>query len=257
MDGDPKPGQRPAAGAETARCAWLLDDADDVPNDDAWLTAAERAHLVALRIERRRADWRLGRWTAKRAVALVDGRDDLTLDRIAIIATESGAPLALIDATPARCAISISHAAGYGLCVIGAAGVALGCDLERIEPRSAAFVADSFTAAERALVDQAASDERSCLATLIWSAKEAALKALREGLRLDTREVEVTPAFTVPVQGWRPLLTTHPSSGRRFAGWWRQTGDLVATVAADPPLGVPQALDPRALMSRRAARTTP
>jgi hypothetical protein len=36
--------------------------------------------------------------------------------------------------------------------------------------------------------------ERAVLATLIWSAEEAALPALREGLRLDTREVEVTPA---------------------------------------------------------------
>ena len=113
MGGAAKPGQRPAAGAETAWCAWLLDAAAHLPNDDAWLTPAERAHLVALRVQRRRTDWRLGRWTAKCAVALVDGRDDLTLDRIAIIATESGAPLALIDATPARCAISISHAAGH------------------------------------------------------------------------------------------------------------------------------------------------
>jgi 4'-phosphopantetheinyl transferase len=247
----------PPAAPDRAWCAWLACDAAQVPSDDDWLTPAERAHLAALHIHRRRAEWRLGRWTAKHAVALADGRGALTLDRIAIIATESGAPLALIDSTPARCAISISHAAGRGLCVVGPSAVALGCDLERVEPRSAAFVADYFTAAERAVVEQAASDQRACLATLIWSAKEAALKALRDGLRLDTREVEVKLASGVRVEGWRPLLITHPPSGQRFDGWWRHEGDLVATVAADTRLDLPQALDARALMGQPAARATP
>jgi 4'-phosphopantetheinyl transferase len=228
--------------------------AAQVPGDDDWLTPAERARLAELRIGRRGAEWRLGRWTAKRAVALVDGRA-LTFDRIAIIATESGAPLALIDSTPAPCAISISHTAGRGLCVVAPSAVALGCDLERVEPRGGAFVADYFTAAERAVVEQAAADQRACLATLIWSAKEAVLKALREGLRLDTREVEVTPASAAAVEGWRPLVGTHAPSGRRFDGWWRRAGDLVATVAADTRLGAPQALGWRARMRRHAAPT--
>jgi 4'-phosphopantetheinyl transferase len=224
-----------------------MDDAERVPAGDDWLAPAERARLAALRVERRRAAWRLGRWTAKRAVALADGRCGLALDRIAIIATESGAPLALIDAAPAPCAISISHAAGRALCVVAPPAAAVGCDLERVEPRSAAFVADYFTAAERAAVDRAAPHERAVLATLIWSAKEAVLKAMREGLRLDTRAAEVTPASGVSVQGWRPLSAVHPFSGRRFDGWWRREGDCVATVAADAALEPPRALDLRAL----------
>jgi 4'-phosphopantetheinyl transferase len=240
-----RPGRLPAA-PEPTWCAWLMCDAAQVPSDDDWLTPSERAHLAALRIQRRRAEWRLGRWTAKLAVALVDGRGGLARDRIAIIATERGAPLALIDSTPARCAISISHAAGRALCVVGPSALALGCDLERVEPRSDAFVTDYFTAAERSVVARAAPHERPGLATLIWSAKEAALKALREGLRLDTREVEVTPASGASMQGWCPLVTTHAPSARRFDGWWRREGDLVATVAGDAPLGPPQALDARA-----------
>lgn len=251
-----RPRRTPTA-PEPTWCAWLVCSAAQVPSDDDWLAPAERAHLAALRIHRRRAEWRLGRWTAKLAVALVDGRGDLALDRIAIIATESGAPLPLIDATPARCAISISHAAGRGLCTIGPSTVALGCDLERVEPRSSAFLGDYFTVAEGAAVELAGSDQRACLATLIWSAKEAALKALREGLRLDAREVEVTPASSVPVEGWHELLITHLPSGQRFDGWWRHEGGLVVTVVADTELGLPQALDARAPRGQRVARGTP
>jgi 4'-phosphopantetheinyl transferase len=232
--------QRLRHGGETGSCAWLMQTAADIPRADAWLSAAERAHLATLTVVRRRLDWRLGRWTAKCAVARIDGRPELTLARIAIIATESGAPLALLDSTPAPYTISIGHAAGRALCVVGPPAVALGCDIERLEPRSDAFVADYFTAAERAVVEQAASDDRASLVTLIWSAKEAALKALREGLRLDTREVEVEPAAAPPVQGWCPLVIAHTPSGMRFEGWWRDAGGLVATVAAAPPLGPPQ-----------------
>ena len=241
----PTSGERAVRGLDPpAWCAWLMDAAERVPAGDDWLAPSESARLAALRVEPRRAAWRLGRWTAKRAVALVDGRRGLALERIAIIATESGAPLALIDAAPAPWAISISHAAGRALCAVGPPAAAIGCDLERVEPRSAAFVADFFTAAEAATVDRAAPHERAVLATLIWSAKEAALKAMREGLRLDTRAVEVTPVSDPPVVGWRPLSAVHRLSGRRFDGWWQREGDCVVTLAADAPLGPPQALDP-------------
>ena len=65
--------------------------------------------------------------------------------------------------------------------------MALGCDLEVIEPRSEEFVADYFTTEEQKMVSQAPIADRSKLLALLWSAKESALKALREGLRFDTR----------------------------------------------------------------------
>ncbi len=77
------------------------------------------------------------------------------------------------------------------MCVVAPAGVSLGCDLEVIEPRSAAFVTDYFTRNEQALVERTSKEERPRLVTLLWSAKESALKALHVGLRLDTNSVEV------------------------------------------------------------------
>lgn len=48
---------------------WLEHRAEDVPPMDDWLSAGETVSLNGFRFAKRRADWRLGRWTAKHAVA--------------------------------------------------------------------------------------------------------------------------------------------------------------------------------------------
>lgn len=202
---------------------WLLQSAADVPAGDDWLTAVERARLAQLRVAKRRADWRLGRWTAKRAVSAAL---DVAADRVAIIAAAGGAPLALVDGVPAPLAISLSHAAGRGLCALAAPPTAVGCDLELVAPRAPAFAADYLTAAER---DWSAGDARRL--TLLWCAKEAILKAIGEGLREDPRSVAVTPA--AEAQGtWRRLRITY--GGQLVTGWARDLDDLVAVLAFLP-----------------------
>ena len=49
---------------------WLEQSDADVPADNGWLSANEAARLNAMRFPKRRDDWRLGRWTAKNALAL-------------------------------------------------------------------------------------------------------------------------------------------------------------------------------------------
>jgi 4'-phosphopantetheinyl transferase len=228
-------------GKEGRSVAYLLHCAADVPDDDDWLTLAERVHLDTLRIPKRRDEWRLGRWTAKGALALYADRSDLVPSRIAILADDSGVPAALIDGVRAPMTLSISHAGGRALCTVAPADIALGCDLEQIEPRSEIFVRDYFTPAECALVDRATGAQQARLVTLIWSAKEAALKALREGLRLDTRVVEIDVPCAAPGREWRPFVATYAEGGRRFDGWWH-CGDMVATIATAPALDTPRAL---------------
>ena len=150
-----------------------------------------------------------------------------------------GAPEAFLDGAPAPVALSLSHRAGRSLCVVAPAGTALGADLELIEPRSDAFVNDYFTPAEQKLIDR----DRLLHPTLLWSAKESALKALREGLRMDTREVEVSLGDGGS-GGWSPLTVRRLATGELFAGWWRREGDLVMTLAAAPTPGIPQPLHP-------------
>ena len=77
---------------------------------------------------------------------------------------------------------------------MAAADGVLGCDLEVIEPHSDAFITDFFTAEEQALITKASAEDRFLVATLLWSAKESALKALHAGLRLGTLSVAVIPA---------------------------------------------------------------
>jgi len=122
--------------------------------------------------------------------------------------------------------------------------VELGCDLELADARSAAFLADYFTPLERAFVEQAATSERPQTMALLWSAKESLLKALRVGLRIDTREVavsiEVAPSPSWGVAAWRPLrISCHR---RLFDGWWRSAGQVVHTVVAAPSARIPSYL---------------
>ena len=108
-------------------------------------------------------------------------------------------------------------------------GAELGCDLEIVEPRSDAFIADYFTAEEQALIERTSAADRSLLLALLWSAKESALKALRAGLRLDTRSVIVRPV-AAPLHGdgrAQDLLSAPvsygPKAGNRYR-WFMRVG---------------------------------
>lgn len=202
---------------------WLEQRGRDVPPLDDWLGPEEALRLSGLRFEKRRADWRLGRWTAKHAVSacLNLGRGSDSLREIEVRPAASGAPEVWLGGQVAPVTISLSHRGGAALCAVAVSNIALGCDLELSEPRSSAFIADYFTEEEQSLIS-----ERPHIVTLLWSAKESALKALRVGLRLDTRSVQVhlnpgAAAFRVTCDG------------QSFEGLWRATGNLVQTIVAD------------------------
>jgi 4'-phosphopantetheinyl transferase len=220
---------------------WLLQAASDLPAGEGWLAPGERVRLAGLRVPKRRAEWLLGRWTAKQAVLTrLPGRP-VPAD-VEVRAAADGAPEVLLRGRPAPLVVSLSHRAGLALCAVAPAGAALGCDLELVEPRSEAFVTDYLTAAERALVDRAGPAGRALAVTLVWSAKESALKALRAGLRLDTRDVavELGRPELVGAGAWRPLAVRHPPGGQVFAGWWRRDADHVTTLVATPAPGRPE-----------------
>jgi len=225
---------------------WLEQAEAAVPSSDDWLSPRETICWSGLRSEKRRRDWRLGRWTAKRALAAYwklppDGQ---TLARLEIRPAPSGAPLVFIADEPVAVTISLSHRAARASCAIAMAGAGLGCDVELIEPRSAAFAADYFTAEEQAFVESVSAPDRFPLLALLWSGKESALKALQDGLRLDLRCVSVLPADFPPPSGrheWRPLHVRY-TRGATFHGWWHSTGALVRTLVAVPPPLPPIAL---------------
>lgn len=223
------------------RIGWLLADRGELPEGSDWLTPDERGICQSLRYPGRRADWRLGRWTAKKAAALWLG-EDLPAGLLSIRPSPEGAPEVYRNGAPAPLALSYGHRAGRAACAVAPPGTALGCDLELIEPRSPEFLQDFFTPSECTLVTTAPAEDRPLLANLIWSAKESALKALHTGLRLDTWEVEVTLGNHA-CRGWHGLAVHRARTGQTFRGWWRREGDWVVTVAAAP---APEAPDPLA-----------
>jgi 4'-phosphopantetheinyl transferase len=211
---------------------WLIRCTADVPAGDAWLSARERRTAAGLRASRRRRDWRLGRFTAKAAVGAWLG---VAPGRVEILAASDGAPEAWVDGERAPLSVSLSHRAGRALAVVAPGPAVVGCDLERVEPRSGAFVREWLAPAEHGLLAAHAETDRARLTNLVWTAKEAAAKVRREGLRLDVRHAVVAPADAGATDGaWRALRVQWGGGRAPTAGWWRAEPGWVMKIAGAP-----------------------
>ncbi len=239
---------------------WLLQTMADLPAlpAEAWLGRPERERLATLRVEKKRREWLLGRWTLKRlaqAVLLRDGHGQVDLADLVIMPAPDGAPELLIDLHPSSLILhpSISHSGERAFCALGPAGTAVGADIETVAARGPEFVGDFFTPGEQALVAAAPAARRATLVTAIWSAKEAALKALRLGLTVDTRLVECLPREGAgPASEWSAFTAhCHPSLGAPPAGlrcWWRDADGAVLTLAATARVTAGGGLRPASLI---------
>lgn len=147
-------------------------------------------------------------------------------------AATGGAPELWLEGSRWPGTLSLSHSHGRALAALRPDGGSLGADLERVEERSASFVEDYFTSSEQRAWRTAAAPARALVATLLWSAKESALKALGEGLRMATASVEVSLApVGEDLQGWQRLELRPPGSGSSpWPGFWRRDGPDLLTV---------------------------
>jgi 4'-phosphopantetheinyl transferase len=220
---------------------WLTQDLSEVPEIEDWLSEGERSRVAGMRFPKRRNDWTLGRWTAKRAICACRfceiPRDSMLEIRTAV----DGAPEPFLNDEPLNISLSISHSHERSLCAVGPAGFRIGCDLEFVEPRENIFLRDYFTKEECSFVEQ--SSDRLLFSTLVWSAKESALKILREGLRLDTRSVSIRCADVSPApENWSPWTGHYPQTSSTFYGWWLTCDGFVYTLASDQPTASPDHL---------------
>ena len=220
----------------------LAQRATDVPSDYSWLTLRERAVVNGFMFEKRRKDWVLGRWTAKLAMLRYLGLKESDIGRLEVLVAADGAPHAALDGNPRNLVISISHSKQRAFCAVADDDVALGCDIEHVEPRDAAFSETFLTTRERHWADTVADSNKSLVVTLIWSAKESVLKATHEGLTADTWTVDVDESGSLREAGWHPLHARHIAGNREFCGWWRCDDDFVFTLAADTAVQTPIAL---------------
>jgi len=232
---------------------WLASLASEVPIGDAssppsFLSDRELEVFTQLRFAKRRREWLLGRWTAKRLYQRCQKTDRAPpLRAISVANDPDGAPYLLTDGEGRLpLSLSISHRQEHAFCALACSSLcAVGADVERVEIRDPAFVHDFFTPSECALVSRCPTPFRDTLVTILWSAKEAALKAMRIGLRADTRKVQIgrlAEFSTVPSPGrssgddlpgaWYQLdVSTAWDEATHIAAWCAAGGDYVYTLA--------------------------
>ncbi|MGD0835114.1 MAG: 4'-phosphopantetheinyl transferase superfamily protein [Polyangia bacterium] len=222
----------------------------EVVQGHAWpglLSPREEKLLAGLGIVPRRRKWLLGRIAAKRLVRQVSGEADLVDQQISVLNQPSGEPFVLIEGRGGWAfPISLSHRSEVGMAAAPVDRLArIGADLETVEPRDPALIRQFFTDDEAALVEHSG-EEPSLVMARIWSAKEAVLKLLGLGLRIDTRGVRVSltgEPFPGCPEGWQPVtvavLAKLPRQEilERLRVVWRREPECVLTVACQwPPL---------------------
>lgn len=94
----------------------------------------------------------------------------------------TGVPVAIVDGTPLRCRISLSHSATHAVLAVARAASDIGVDIEEPRPSLSRVVERILSPAERADCDT--QDSR----LLAWTMKEALYKASR-------RHFSFEPAF--------------------------------------------------------------
>ena len=88
--------------------------------------------------------------------------------------------------------------------------------------------------AERELLNGLDGEPRDLAANLLWTAKEAASKARREGLRLNLRQATVEPGRLAHRPGSWERLRVAWEDGPVELGWWRREPEWVMAVVSDP-----------------------
>ena len=110
--------------------------------------------------------------------------------------------------------------------------IKIGIDLESIELKQDSFINDFFTLAEVSKVAAVPFNQKGLSASLIWSAKEAVLKALQTGLSLDTRQVEIDPRPIEKKQEWQVLAVNRcPGSYKHQTVLFSQIENQLLTIA--------------------------
>lgn len=181
--GEPQPG-----GWCLARRHW-----DARPSRDLlmrqYLGAAERADYERLP-ERARDSWLLGRIAVKDAVRhwlWEQGHGPLFPAELTVRNDATGRPQ-VTGPFEAPLSVSIAHTAELGVALVRPAPQPSGIDLEALTAEAGALESTVLTASERTLLEHQA--DRLAAATRLWTAKQAAVKALGTG----PDEVTVTAA---------------------------------------------------------------
>jgi len=152
-------------------------------NPGPWLCEEEQRQYKAFRFQKRRMEWLAGRIAAKKLMRKILGGNPSP--KSIQIVFENGGPCAKMG--DVLWPISISHSNGLAAAAALKNGDYVGMDLEVSEPRNPAWLDMAFHDAEKV---RGLSDAEL---TELWTQKEAVLKYLRLGLKVDLNDIRLLP----------------------------------------------------------------
>lgn len=192
-----------------------------------WLSPAEQLEAAAMAQKRGWTDWALGRLAVKQAAAALMGTG--VQSGLQVVKDTNGAPhlASLSGQTGPLPAISIAHAEGTGLGLAAPAGWQVGIDFDLPERiRNPGEFLETVLSPQEARALNLAPDAGN--AALVWCLKEAAAKALGQGIQ-GRPQAFVLQAYD-PVTGRAQL--TH--DGTQILAELRQLGAALCALAYVP-----------------------
>ena len=216
------------------KISWMMLAETTIPQDLGWLSPEELDRFQTFRFQKRRQDWLAGRWVAKNLLRTLNS-DSATFNycEMTIGNLPEGAPYPLLRGEKLKGCLSISHRGGRSVAAFtDNPDVSIGIDLELVEEKSDGFIEDYFTLTEAKRLFSYPDDKRACLASMLWSAREAMLKAHQSGLRLDTRYIELQCPEWTEKSEWQPIeISQYPSAMKSMALYWKTVNAFVITMA--------------------------
>jgi phosphopantetheinyl transferase len=191
-----------------------------------YLTTAELAELRE-KDTRKHPGYLASRYAVKQAVQTL--QPTIHMRDITTEHTNKRVPIVTIQSSPWHLyAVSLSHSGIFGAAVIThQPGWRVGVDIERIRTFHPHTLKAFLTDREYNLLMQPKPSIRPFLATLLWSCKEAYLKARGVGLRQHPKTLTVTPCFTQNTWHITDNHYTHKETGC----WTTTTQNYVLAIA--------------------------
>ncbi|MBA4385002.1 MAG: hypothetical protein C0410_09720 [Anaerolinea sp.] len=160
------------------------------------------------KIQKRQTEWFASRLAVKKLVQQVmAAKTVFPLASITIHKKNSGLPYIVVEGLGRVGWLSMSHSQ-HGVLAAFSQDDSLhfGVDLEFIEPRSLDLFVDYFTTSEITWISNSDLHNKDLNANLVWSAKEAYLKAIGLGLHMDTRKINIHPfGEKLSPKGWNAI----------------------------------------------------
>ena len=213
---------------------WSVLSFDSIPEDLDWLSLPEQNRYQQFRFPKRQNDWLLGRWVAKNLLSnLLIYSDTLPFHELSIHNEESGVPFVMWNDQRLEGSLSISHRGENAVAAFCFdPEISIGIDLEEIEAKSRGFVKDYFTEPEARMVLALPIGEQALAASLLWSGREAIVKALQIGLRIDTLQIALKPLPLSSHEDWQQIgILQCPTECKYLKLFWRKINGALITLA--------------------------